>query len=90
MKTKNMNGAVAPQASLQEEMINRLAAWLDARHEFFQFDKRPSTTQLLHFSHIMLALLTLVSVAEQNLFGGITAFVWLVYAFSLCKKGGNA
>lgn len=89
MKTKNMNGAVAPQTSLQEEMMNRVAQWLDARHEFFQFEKKPTTAQFLHFCHIMLALFALVSVADQNLFGAITAFVWLIFAFSLCKKGGN-
>ena len=86
---KTFNGAIAPQASFQEALLNRVASWLDARHEFFQFEKKPSTHQLLHFLHVMAALFALVLVAG-NLFGTITAFVWLVYAFSLCKKGCNA
>lgn len=86
---KTFNGAIAPQASFQEALLNRVASWLDARHEFFQFEKKPSTHQLLHFLHVMAALFALVLVTGQNLFGTITAFVWLVYAFSLCKKGGE-
>ena len=89
MKTKTFNGALAPQASFQEALLSRVAAWLDARNEFFQFEKKPSTHQVLHFLHVLLALCALLSVAEHNLFGAIAAFVWLVYAFSLCKKGGK-
>lgn len=84
---KTFNGAIAPQSA---ELMNRAAQWLDARNDFFQFREKPSTHQVLHFLHVMLALFALVLVAGQNLFGTITAFVWLIYAFSLCKKGGNA
>ena len=86
---KTFNGAVAPQASFQEALLSRVAAWLDARNEFFQFEKKPSTPQVLHFLHVLLALFALVLVAGQNLFGTIAAFVWLIWAFSLCKKGGK-
>ncbi len=89
MKTKTFNGAVAPQASFQEALLSRVAAWLDARNEFFQFEKKPSTHQVLHFLHCMAAFCALVSVAGQNLFGTIAASVWLIAALSLCKKGGK-
>lgn len=89
MKTKTLNGAVAPQASFQEALLSRVAAWLDARNEFFQIEEKPSTSQVLHFLHVFCALCALVLVAGQNLFGTIAAFVWLIGALTLCKKGGN-
>ena len=89
MKTKTLNGAVAPLASFQEALLSRVAAWLDARNEFFQIEEKPSTSQVLHFLHVFCALCALVLVAGQNLFGTIAAFVWLIWAFSLCKKGGK-
>lgn len=72
--------------------LEALSEWLNGRNEFFSgvIGEAVTNRKALLFVQCVVAMLTMIGMAEVNLFGFVLCFGWLVCAAVLFSKGGEA
>ena len=92
MKEMTTSAHLINEAS-KARVLEALSEWLNGRNEFFSgvVGEAVTNRKALLFVQCVVAMLTMIGMAEVNLFGFVLCFGWLVCAAVLfSKEGGEA
>lgn len=93
MKEVTTTSAHLMNEASKARVLEALSEWLNGRNEFFSgvVGEAVTNRKALLFVQCVVAMLTMIGMAEVNLFGFVLCFGWLVCAAVLfSKEGGEA
>ena len=93
MKEVTTTSAHLMNEASKARVLEALSEWLNGRNEFFSgvIGEAVTNRKALLFVQCVVAMLTMIGMAEVNLFGFVLCFGWLVCAAVLfSKEGGEA
>ena len=90
MKEMTTSAHLINEAS-KARVLEALSEWLNGRNEFFSgvVGEAVTNRKALLFVQCVVAMLTMIGMAEVNLFGFVLCFGWLVCAAVLFSKEGG-
>ena len=91
MKEVTTTSAHLMNEASKARALEALSEWLNGRNEFFSgvIGEAVTNRKALLFVQCVVAMLTMIGMAEVNLFGFVLCFGWLICAAMLFSKEGG-